>query len=98
VGTTIAADQPFKVAIAPVTLTVLILDETSTKQAELALHQKTLTEGLNWLKGEVAQRGADTGRIVFLSYPPDDFPDHAIAHGAPFDQPAIAVVKSAFES
>lgn len=86
VGTTIAADQPFKVAIAPVTLTVLILDETSTKQAELDLHQQTLTEGLNWLREAVAKRGADADKIVFLSYPPDDFPDHAIAHGAPFDR------------
>lgn len=85
VGATIAADQPFKVAIDPVALTVLILDETHTKRAELALHQQTLPEGLNWLKGEIAQRGADADRVVFLSYPPDDFPDHAIAHGAPFD-------------
>jgi hypothetical protein len=67
VGTTIAADQPFKVAIDPVALTVLILDETSTKQAELALHQQTLTEGFNWLKGEVAQRGADADKVVWGS-------------------------------
>lgn len=86
VGVVIAADQPFSVAIDPIALTVLILDETGTKQAELALHQKTMTEGLNWLKGEISQRGADADKIVFLSYPSDDFPDHAIAHGTPFDR------------
>jgi hypothetical protein len=89
VGATIAADQPFSVAIDPVALTVLLLDATSTKLAELALHQKTMTDGLNWLKGEIAQRGADATKVVFLSYPPDDFPDHALAHGAPFDQHPI---------
>ncbi|NJR61426.1 MAG: hypothetical protein HC769_22890 [Cyanobacteria bacterium CRU_2_1] len=90
VGATIAAEQPFKVAIDPIALTVLILDETHTKRAELALHQKTITEGLNWLKGEIARRRVDADKVVFLSYPPDDFPDHAIAHGAPFDQHQIA--------
>lgn len=84
VGAIIAANQPFRVAIDPVALTILILNENDVKLAELSLHQKTLAEGLNWLKGEISKQRADADKVVFLSYPPDDFPDHAIAHGAPF--------------
>lgn len=85
VGELIKTDKPFQVALDPVSLTSLILDEGGQKIAEFSLNQKTLEEGMNWHKDEIGKLGADADKVVFLSYPPDDFPDHAIAHGAPFD-------------
>jgi hypothetical protein len=85
VGATISADRPFQVAIDPVSLTVFLLDPAGAKLAEYSLPHKTMSDGLTWLKRAIAELGADADQIRFLSYPPDDFPDHAIAHGAPFE-------------
>lgn len=81
----IAARQPFHVALDPVNLILFVLDQGGIVIAQLPLHQKTLAEGLSWLKNQIAQCGASVDNVVFLSYPPHDFPDHAIAHGAPFN-------------
>jgi hypothetical protein len=35
-------------------------------------------------KGELTKLGVDADKVAFLSYP-DDFPDHPLAHGAPFE-------------
>jgi hypothetical protein len=85
VGNRITADNPFQVALEPIQLISLVLDQDGTKIAELPLHQKTLAEGITWLQSEIAKRGADAAKVMLLNYPPDDFPDHAIAHGATFD-------------
>lgn len=85
VGAAIQAQQPFQVAIDPVSLTAIVLDKQSETIASLPLHKKNLPEGLNWLKQEIAKLGIDPGNITFLTYPPDDFPDHPLAHGARFD-------------
>jgi hypothetical protein len=84
-GSAIQAASPFRVAIDPVSLTLIILDQQSQTIASLPLPQKTMTEGLSWLQQEVSKLGADASKITFLDYPPDDFPDHALAHGASFD-------------
>ncbi len=44
-----------------------------------------MLEGLDWLQQEISKLGADGSKIVFLDYPPDDFPAHPLAHGAFFD-------------
>lgn len=84
IGAPIRAAKPFRVALDPVMLTSILLDQEGETISVFPLHQKTLTEGMAWLKGEVAQLGADASKIELLTYP-EDFPDHAIAHGTPFN-------------
>ena len=85
VGAVIRAVKPFRVALDPISLTSIILDKQGDTIAAFPLHQKTMVEGMSWLKQEVAKLGVDASKIAFLSYPPDDFPKHALAHSAPFD-------------
>jgi hypothetical protein len=84
-GALIRAKTPFRVALEPISLTLVMLDKQGDTIAAFPLHQKTMAEGLNWLKEEIFKLGADSDKVSFLSYPPDDFPDYAIAHGTAFD-------------
>jgi hypothetical protein len=83
-GAPIRAKTPFRVAFDPITLTAGLLNEQNRIFASLPLHQKTLGEGLDWHKRELAKLGVDTEQIVLLTYPPD-FPDHPLGHGQRFD-------------
>ena len=47
VGDVIKGEQAFQIALDPVSLTSLILDEQSNRLAEFPLHGKTIAEGLN---------------------------------------------------
>ncbi|PSB32447.1 hypothetical protein [Stenomitos frigidus] len=85
VGAAIRAAQPFQVALDPVNLKLILLNQQSEAIVSLPLHGKTMVEGLSWLQQAVSQLGADASKIAFLDYPPDDFPDHPLAHGATFD-------------
>ena len=85
VGSPIRATQSFQIALEPVSLTLILIDRHNDAIASLPLHGKTMREGLDWLQQEVYKFGADASKIVFLDYPPDDFPDHPLAHGASFD-------------
>jgi len=84
-GVLIGTEHPFRVALDPVNLILTVLDPVGAAIAQTPLHQKTLADGMTWLKSEIARQGADAEKVVFLAYPADDFPDHGIAHGAPFD-------------
>ncbi|MBD2524674.1 hypothetical protein [Nostoc sp. FACHB-133] len=85
VGSTIRAVQPFQIALKPASLTLSLINHQNDAIASLLLHGKTMQEGLDWLQQEISKLGADASKIVFLDYPPDDFPDHPLAHGASFD-------------
>lgn len=85
VGSTIRVAQPFQIALEPVSLTLILIDRQNDAIASLPLHGKTMLEGLNWLQQAISKLGADASKIVFLDYPPDDFPNHPLAHGALFD-------------
>lgn len=85
VGGVIPAAKPFQVAIEPVSLTSLILDNQDRTLATFSLDKKTMKEALDWHKSEITKLGVDANKITFLSYPPDDFPDHAVTHGDSFD-------------
>lgn len=85
VGSVIQAPQLFQVALDPVSLTLILLDQQSETIDSLPLPGKTMADGLNWLQQELARLGADASKVVFLDYPPDDFPDHPLAHGAAFN-------------
>lgn len=85
VGPVIRASQPFQVALDPTSLTLSVLNQHSEALVSLALHGKTMAEGLDWLKSAIAPLGAEAHQIELLDYPPDDFPDHPLAHGASFN-------------
>ncbi len=84
IGAPIRAAKPFRVALDPVMLTSMLLDQHGKTISVFLMRQKTLAEGMAWLKTEVAQLGADASKIELMSYP-EDFPDHAIAHGTAFN-------------
>jgi hypothetical protein len=81
VGAPIRAATPFRVALNPVTLTSILLDSKQEAIAAFPLQQRTLVDGMSWHQGEISKLGADASKIEFLSYPPNDFPDHPLAHG-----------------
>ncbi len=83
-GAPIRATKPFRVALEPIHLTSILLDRKGETIASLALAQKTLVDGMSWHQGEISKLGADASKIEFLSYPPDDFPDHPLADGDVF--------------
>lgn len=93
VGSTIRSPQPFQVALDPISLTLLVLNRQSQTIASLPLPGITMATGLNWLKQEISKLGIDASEIKFLSYPPDDFPDHPLAHGASFDSGQAAALR-----
>jgi hypothetical protein len=84
VGELINATTSFRVAIDPVNLTALILDQQFATVDTFSLSDKTLADALSWIRHRISQLGADGQNITLLSYPADDFPDHAIAHGDTF--------------
>ncbi len=85
IGAMIQGNQPFRVALDPVNLIVLILDQEQQHLATFSLDQQTFDQGLIWLKTELSRLGVAAEKVVPLTYPSDDFPDHPIAHGASFD-------------
>lgn len=84
-GALIRAKTPFLVALEPISLTLVILDKQGDTIATFPLHQRTMAEGLNWLKEQISKLGANSDKVSFLSYPQDDFPDYVVARGAAFD-------------
>lgn len=77
-------EQPFQVALEPVSLTSLVLDVQGNKLAECSLLQKTLNEGMNWLKQTIEPLGADIAKLSFVDYP-EDFPHSPLANGTTFE-------------
>ena len=73
-----------QVGLMPQTLTSLILQNHQTV-AILSLVGKTMAEALDWHKTELAKLGIAAESVELLDYPPDDFPDHPLAHGAVFE-------------
>ncbi len=83
VGQKIPGTQ-IQVALLPSILTSVILQDHQPV-ASLSLAGKTMTEALNWHKAEFAKLGVASANVKLLDYPPDDFPDHPLAHGAAFE-------------
>lgn len=83
VGQKIPGTQ-IQVALMPQTLTSLIL-KSHQPVATLSLVSRTMAEALDWHKAELAKLGVAAESVKLLDYPPDDFPDHPLAHGAVFE-------------
>ncbi|APB35015.1 hypothetical protein GlitD10_2672 [Gloeomargarita lithophora Alchichica-D10] len=84
ISTDIPADTPFTLALEPLELTLNLRDGAGTVLTSLFLVGQTLATGLAWLQTAVTDLGADGSKISWIAYPPDDFPDHPLAHGAAF--------------
>ncbi|MFB2834921.1 hypothetical protein [Floridanema evergladense] len=84
-GVLIPAEKPFRVAVDPIALTLIVLDQQNNTIAAFPLQGKTMGEALNWLKEQISKLGANPDKIALPSYPQEDFPDHPVAHGAAFD-------------
>jgi hypothetical protein len=97
-GAPIHAATPFRVALNPVTLTSILLDSKQEAIATFPLQQKTLVDAMSWHQGEISKLGADASKIEFLAYPPDDFPDHPLAHGEVFPGERYADESSQIEA
>lgn len=83
VGGILPADRAIQLALEPIHLTSLILDETQSAIVTFSLRDQTLNTALDWHKQELSKLGVAVDAIQFLGYPPD-FPDHPLAHGATF--------------
>jgi len=81
----IVTSQPFRVALDPVSLTLSILNVDRQPISTFCLNGKTLPAAFDWVKIVVDGLGADPAKITPISYPPDDFPDSDLAHGASFE-------------
>lgn len=93
-GKAISAEKPFRVTLDPIGLAVMIVDASDTQDLKIApfyLDGKTMAEGLTWLKVEIAKLGAAAQKVVWLDYPPDDFPDRPI--DATFDTSQVEVLQ-----
>jgi hypothetical protein len=84
VSSLVTAERSFHVALEPISLTSLVLDAQGNQLAEFLLPQKTLNDGMNWLKQTIEPLGADLAKLNFVTYP-DDFPDSPLARGATFN-------------
>lgn len=80
----IPAPAPFQVALDPISLGLIMLDELGQKWGAFALAQRRIDEGLFWLQQAISARGADVDQLT-LEKVLDQLPDHALAHGARFD-------------
>ena len=80
----IPAPSPFQVAIDPISLGLVMLDDHNHKWSAFSLAQRRMDEGLDWLRQAIATRGVEGNKLT-LDHALDDLPDHALAHGARFD-------------
>lgn len=84
----IPGPQRFRLGLNPVNFNLVLADPLLKPLASFELIGKTLEEGLTWVQAQAAARGIDSPQITLLSYP-DDFPQHPIAQGQPFNPPPI---------
>lgn len=89
VGQPLRGAQLMYAALAPTSLTSLILDEQQQAIASFPLTGRTLSELLDWHQTTLGEFGFTSEKLAMPDYP-DDFPLHPIAHGAPFGGTAEA--------
>lgn len=89
VGSGFAGPYPFRVALRPRDLTLLLLDRTSQALGTLPLQGRPREEGYEWLSLAVATYLG--GAPPVLERPTYDLPAHPVADGEPFDVDADAL-------
>ncbi len=89
VGTPFAGPYPFRVALRPADLTLLLLDRTEQTLGALPLRGLSRGDGYDWLALAVATYlGGAPPRIERPEY---DVPSHPVGQGQPFDADAEAL-------
>ncbi len=78
-----------QVGLWPGALTSVILNQHQPV-ATLPLAGLTLAEALDWHRAKLENLGVTADSLKLLDYPPDDFPDHPLAHGARFEPGDVA--------
>jgi len=73
-----------RVALDPIALTLEFLSDHNQIISTFALSDRTLPEAFDWMKAIVNELGGAADLIIPITYPPDDFPDSDLAHGATF--------------
>ncbi|MDH3270821.1 MAG: hypothetical protein OEN56_05780 [Gemmatimonadota bacterium] len=99
VGVAFAGPYPFRLALRPDDLTLLLLDREDGILGSFALGGHTLDEGYEWLAlGMATYRG---GNPPVIERPEYDMPDHPVRAGARFSTeqgPALDVLSALFGS
>jgi hypothetical protein len=81
-GEPIAAGETFRIALRPADLSLHFLGEGDRITATLPLRGETLARAVDWIRSELARRGADAGR--FSLDKPYELPAHPLLGGGAF--------------
>ncbi len=84
-GLVTSGSKPFRAALRPADLMLLLLDEDERIIADDMLNGKNLASGLDWMRRQVSAFGADGSQVEPPSYQPGEFPAHAVGEGRAFE-------------
>ena len=79
----IPAPSPFRIAVRPSSLTLLLLDGDAHVLQTFPLHGHTIAEGARWLSDSITTLGADPRRFTLRRH--YEIPPHPLGAGARFD-------------
>jgi hypothetical protein len=82
VGEEAPGERPWRAALRPADLTLLVLDVPPEAAEAFLLAGRNLTDAFAWLRERARERGADAARLS--RDVPYDVPPHAVARGAAF--------------
>jgi hypothetical protein len=78
--------RPFRVGLSVGDLALLLTEPTGKLLKSLPLPGRTFAQAVRWLRAEVEGLGADGQKLTGDA--PYDLPDHKVAAGSPFSEPA----------
>jgi hypothetical protein len=84
----VPAPTPFRAALRPASLELLLLDAANATLFSLALHGRTVDEAFNWLASHIATTGADAKRLTAKKH--YEIPAHLVGTGRAFDAADLA--------
>ncbi|PZS01984.1 MAG: hypothetical protein DLM69_04470 [Candidatus Chloroheliales bacterium] len=94
-GGLIEGTPPFRAALRPADLMLLLLDADERIIADDMLNGKTLASGLDWMRRQVGAFGADGAKVEPPSYQPGEFPSHPVGEGRTFELDPLAFAELA---
>jgi hypothetical protein len=85
VGETVPGPEPWRAALRPADLTLLVLTPEQERASALLLAGRSLDEAFAWLRDRASELGAESSRLS--PERPYEVPGHAVADGAQFPAP-----------
>jgi hypothetical protein len=79
----VPAPRPFRAAVRPVDLTLLVVDGTGHGSNGIALHGRRVDDAFAWLVAQVRAAGAGASRLTLAKH--YRIPEHPVAAGLAFD-------------